>query len=189
MTQEDSHHLDTMLNRSETLYTNEAIHNGLKDMAKAINKDFKDKHPIFLCAVNGAIMAMGSLMENISIHCQMDNVNVSRFHGATSGEDQLTWYAKPRQSLKGRHIIIFDDILDAGITLSCLRDYCFNEGALTVTTAVLIDRIQERDHGLVQKPDYVVFELEKPEFLIGYGLDYKGYFRNLPDIKRVLQTS
>lgn len=187
MTEVESYHLDSMLANSEILFSNHDIHQALASMSSAVNDDYHDEHPLFLCAVNGAIMAMGAFMEGISIHCQLDNINVSRFHGATSGEAQLTWYAKPRQSLKGRAIILFDDILDAGITLSCLRDFCLEEGAKSVASAVLINRVQARENNLIQKPDYVGFELDQPEFLIGYGLDYQGYFRNLPDIRRVIQ--
>lgn len=185
MTELDTHRLKEIITHSEVLYSKETITNALKSIATEINQDYKGMQPLFLCAVNGAVIAMGEFFPMLTIDCQMDTVNVSRFHGETTGESDLTWYAKPRESLSHRDIILFDDILDAGITLTCLKQYCLDQGAKTVKSAVLIDRVQERPEDIIQAPDYVGIALEKPEFLVGYGLDYQGYFRNLPEIRRL----
>ena len=116
---------------------------------------------------------------------QLDSVRASRYHGEIEPAKQLTWHAKPLLDLQDRHVIIFDDILDGGITMSGISEYCREQGAATVKTAVMIDKGVDRDPSGLSKADYTGLEVDGNAFLIGYGMDYKGYLRNLPEIRRV----
>jgi hypoxanthine phosphoribosyltransferase len=178
--------LQEMLDNAKVLYSKDVIEQALSQLAKDITSDYSDKYPIMLCVINGAIIPMAHLLVKLDFHLQVDTVHASRYHGEISGSSELTWHTKPKEDLKGRDIIIFDDILDQGLTLAGIIDFCEGEGANSVKTAVMVDKHIERDPKGLQLADYTGITLDKDVFVIGYGLDYKGYFRNLPEIMQVV---
>lgn len=100
------------------------------------------------------------------------------------GTGEVKYLVEPKNSLKDRNILIVDDILDGGITLSKIKEYCKSQGANEVYTAVMTQKNRDRDPGGLKSADFIAFNVEN-EFLIGFGLDYKGYLRNLPEIYSV----
>ena len=178
--------LQSMLDGAKVLYSKDDLEKAHNRLAEAISVDYHDKYPILLCVINGAIVPMAHLLVKLGFHLQIDTVHASRYHGEIEGESTLTWHTKPRESLKGRHVLIFDDILDQGLTLRGIVDYCEGEGAASVKTAVMVDKHIQRDPKGVKLADYTGITLEQDTFVIGYGLDYKGYFRNLPEILQVM---
>ncbi len=177
--------LDDLMSRSSVIFSKEELEKASQAIAKAITEDFADKNPIILCVINGAIVPMGQVLTHLHFPMQLDSVRASRYHGEVEPGKMLTWHAKPLLDLQGRHVLIFDDILDGGITLKGIVAYCKELDAASVKTAVMIDKLGQRDASGLSKADYTGLEVDGSAFLIGYGMDYKGYLRNLPEVRKV----
>jgi hypoxanthine phosphoribosyltransferase len=165
------------------LYDAKAITAAIEKMALQMNADLADKNPILLCAMNGALIFLGQLAPLLNFPLQIDYIHTSRFRGEMRGGD-LHWLATPTIPLKNRNIIIVEDILDSGITLAAIKDYCIQQNAKEVVSAVLVDKERPREKGGLDKAEYTGL-MVPDKFLIGFGLDYKGYLRNVPGIYAV----
>ena len=105
---------------------------------------------------------------------------MGRYGDATRG-GALTWHARPRVSLKNRHVVLLDDIVDEGVTLDALKAFCLSADAAGVTTVVLLDKATVRARTGAPAPDLAA--LVCPDrYVFGWGMDFEGYWRNLPDI-------
>jgi hypoxanthine phosphoribosyltransferase len=166
--------------RGKCLYNNEDIERALKSMATAIHSDLQDDNPIVLCVLIGGVVLTGKLLTLLDFPLQMDYIHASRYGDETVGS-HLKWVVKPRLSLRGRTVLIVDDILDHGITLAGIVDYCLEQGAFAVKTAVLVEKQVERPASGLQKADYTGIIVEN-RYVYGYGMDYQGYLRNAPGI-------
>jgi len=111
---------------------------------------------------------------------EIDYIHVGRYGHNVKGVE-INWKAKPRLTFKNRTIVIVDDILDEGITLATIVDYCKSQGAREVFTAALIDKKKERGVDGLKEVDFKGLEIEDL-FVFGFGLDYHGYLRNAPGI-------
>lgn len=166
--------------RARCLYNSDQIERALKNMATAIHSDLKDENPIVLCVLIGGVVLTGKLLTLLDFPLQMDYIHASRYGDETVGS-QLKWVVKPRLSLKDRTVLIVDDILDHGITLAGIIDFCNEQGAKAVKTAVLVEKEVQRPQNGVQKADYTGIIVEN-RYVYGYGMDYQGYLRNAPGI-------
>lgn len=172
-----------ILDNAECLHSAEAVQKALDSMAKAITDKLKDKNPLLICVMTGALITMGHLATRLPFPLEMDYIHATRYRGAMRGGD-LHWLVEPRQSLKDRTVLIVDDIMDGGLTLSAIIDYCKQAGAADVYTAVMVSKIREREPGVDFEPDFVGLTTED-KFLFGFGLDYEEYLRNAPGIYAV----
>lgn len=152
------------------------VQQGLDNMAEAINAQLKDKNPLCICVLTGGIIAAGQLLPRLNFPLQLDTVHVSRYRGTTRGRD-LQWKKAPEYPLQDRNLLIIDDILDEGLTLKAIVDYCRNAGAKEIFTAVLADKPHSRHPNGVQKADFTAVTLPS-RYVFGFGLDYKDYLRN-----------
>ncbi len=100
----------------------------------------------------------------------------------------MHWLVEPRQSLKDRNVLIIDDIMDGGLTLSAIMDYCYQAKAHHVYTAVMVNKKRKREPSVNFEPDFSGVETEN-RFLYGFGLDYEEYLRNVPGIYAVKEES
>jgi len=114
---------------------------------------------------------------------EVDYVHATRYGHETTGA-HLNWTAKPRLDLQGRTVLLLDDILDEGVTLAAIADYCRQQGAARVLMAVLVEKLHLRKVTPGMRADFSGLEVGD-RFLFGYGLDYKGYWRNAPGIYAV----
>ena len=169
--------------RSTCLHGRTEIDAALDQMAIEMSAELEDKNPLFLCVLIGGIVPLGNLLPRLHFPLELDYVHATRYGDATTG-GELQWIAKPTHSLQGRTIVVVDDILDGGITLAGIVDYCKANGATKVYTAVLVDKKDARLETGVQVADFTGLEVEN-HFVFGYGLDYKNYLRNVPGIYRV----
>lgn len=174
-----------VLQKSTRIFSKEQVEAALDKMATAITAELHDKHPILLCVLVGGIVPMGNLLIRLNFPLEVDYVHVTRYTGKITGGD-LTWKAKPSRDLTGRSVLIVDDILDGGITLSSLVDAVKNMEAEKVYTAVLVDKHHKRDPAGLKEADFVGLEVDD-HYVFGFGLDYKEYFRNVPGIYMVAQ--
>ena len=173
--------IQNVLNSSTCLHDHEAIEKAFDQMAEKINAHPLSKEcPIFLGIAIGGFLPLSSLTLRLKFPLLIDFAHISSYYDKTFATE-LLWKAKPHLPLKDKTVVIVDDILDKGLTLAALIDFCKNEGAKSIYTAVLIDKKVERTKGGLEKADFVGLEIED-KFVFGYGLDYKGYLRNAPGI-------
>ena len=168
-----------MLNDIESvLITKEEIETRVAEMGRMITEDFRDKDPIFVGVLKGCFIFMADLMRHVDIKCTMDFMAVSSYSG-TSSTGAVKINKDLGQDIEGRHVIIVEDILDSGVTLSYLKHYLLGRKPASITIATLLDKPARRKSDIVA--DYSCFEVPDA-FVVGYGLDYNEQYRNLPYI-------
>lgn len=150
----------------------------LDNMAAAITAKLHDQNPLVLCVINGGIIATGKLLTRLNFPLNLDSVQASRYRNTTSGTD-IHWLFKPTTPLKGRTLLIVDDILDEGHTLRAIVDYCLEQQAAAVYTAALFDKNLGTPKPI--RADFIGLQVDN-HYLFGYGMDYKGYLRNAPGV-------
>lgn len=163
------------------LFSNAEIEAALDKIAREMKEQIGHSSPILLCVLIGGIVPLGNLLTRLDFPLEVDYIHVSRYGDKTKGSSELKWEAKPAGNLQGRTVVIVDDILDEGLTLAATIDYCRSCGAKEVFTAVLIDKERKRSELGLKKADFTGLKVEN-RFIFGYGLDYKGYLRNVPGI-------
>ncbi len=147
-------------------------------MGKMIREDYKDKKPVFLGILNGAFIFLADLMRAANIDCEVSFMKLSSYKGFTStGEVVFSGPIDPM--LKGRDIIIVEDIVDSGKTMKAFLPALRSISPRSIRIATLLIKWDKLQVDL--KPEYIGFEIP-PEFVIGYGLDYDGFGRELPSI-------
>lgn len=164
---------------SERLFTQQAVERAIDTLATAIDAHFADDECVALCMLQGGIVPAGLLLPRMHTPLQLDSVHVSRYRETTRG-GRIEWLARPRTPLTGRRVLLIDDILDEGHSITTVRDWCIDAGAAEVAIAVLVDKHHDRKHPDA-RVDFV--GLEVPDrYVFGYGMDYRGYHRNAPGI-------
>ena len=164
--------------QADCLFTREQVEAAIIRMADAITVDLAGKNPLVLAVMSGAMIPTGILLSHLDFPLQIDYIHASRYRGKTDG-GQLHWRVQPRFELKGRAVLVVDDILDEGLTLQAILEACREGGATEVHSAVLVKKLHERNIGI--EADYVGLEVED-RYVFGYGMDYKEYLRNAPGI-------
>ncbi|MES2998331.1 MAG: hypoxanthine-guanine phosphoribosyltransferase [Pseudomonadota bacterium] len=168
--------------KATLLFTKEQIEVGLDKMADAINEQLGESNPVVLCVMVGGLIPAGNLLPRLTFPLELDYVHATRYSNETLGKPEVTWVATPRISLKDRNVLIIEDILDEGLTLAATVDYCQQQGARSVLTAILLDKQKvDRLPGGTHSADFTALSMDKG-YVFGYGLDYHGYLRNLPGI-------
>ena len=157
---------------AELLHSKTEVENALDTMAQQINQMLSDRNPLVLCVMNGGLVVAGQLLTRLTMPLTIDTINASRYQNKTVGSD-IEWIVKPRTSLKNRTVLLVDDILDAGITLAAIYDYCVEQGASSVYTAVLLDKDLPQTKPLTA--DFVGLKVAD-RYVFGYCMDYKGYW-------------
>ena len=170
-----------VLAKADCCYTRQQIDEAIDRMAKQVTKQLGGLNPLLLCVMNGGLIITGDLLLRLDFPLHYDYVHATRYAGKTRGSE-LNWVTKPHKSVAGRHVLIVDDILDEGITLRELVKYCEQEGASSVRTAVLVSKLHDRKH--MANADFSGLTVED-RYVFGYGMDYKGYLRNVPGIYAV----
>ncbi|HET6724623.1 MAG TPA: hypoxanthine-guanine phosphoribosyltransferase [Gammaproteobacteria bacterium] len=169
--------------RASLLHSSAEVQAALDNMATAVRERLADRNPLLLCVMTGGVMTTTWLAERLHFPLQIDYVHLTRYDGGIAGSDKAAMVATPRLPLAGRHVLLIDDIYDEGITLRRLVDYCREQGAADVASAVLVRKRHDRNRGGIE-PDIVGLEVED-RYVFGCGLDYKNYLRNLPAIYAV----
>jgi len=160
------------------LYSVDEVENAIDLMAEDINARLANANPVLLCVMNGGIVVTGKLMTRLNFPLTLDAINVSRYGQQTSGS-ALNWMHRPTGSLQNRSILIIDDILDEGITLQAIYQYCQEQGASQIYSAVLVEKQLAKVKPI--QADFIGLSVAN-HYLYGYGMDYKGYFRNAAGI-------
>jgi len=161
----------------EILLTSEQIETKAKELAHQLNEDYANKNPILLGLLKGSVPFMGDLMKRMDIPAQMEFMDVSSYHGGAASSGQVKILKDLDISVENRHVIIVEDIVDTGFTLNKVIELLKHRGAASVEVVSMLDKPEGRVVKMEAK--YVGFVIPKA-FVVGYGLDYDEYYRNLP---------
>lgn len=164
----------------ELFITAAQIHDKVQQLAAQIRQDYQNKTPLFLPILNGSFIFAADLIRAVNIPCRVSFVKHSSYTGTLS-TGKLKTLIGLSESLFNQDIIIVEDIMDTGLTLSKVVDELRSLGTRSVEIVTLIRKEKARNHAV--QPRYVGFDMDD-EFVVGYGLDYEGFGRNLPDIYR-----
>ncbi|TNG02302.1 MAG: hypoxanthine-guanine phosphoribosyltransferase [Gammaproteobacteria bacterium] len=178
--------ISSALDRSDCLYTEAQIASAYDRISENISHDLFDKNPVLLCVMNGGLITTGEILRRIDFLHELDYVHATRYQGGTSG-GEIEWIRRPTDNIRGRHVLLVDDILDEGYTLKAIQAKCAEKGAASVHTVVLTVKKHNRRVGGLDL-DYYGLEVED-RYIFGCGMDYKGYYRNLPAIYALKQSS
>ncbi|WP_462381570.1 hypoxanthine-guanine phosphoribosyltransferase [Pseudomonas sp. Marseille-QA0892] len=176
----DLTHIRQVMSEADCLHDNAEVEAAIARVAQAINTDLADRNPVVFCVMNGGLIFSGKLLPLLDFPLELSYLHATRYRNETSGGD-LFWKAKPEVSFIDRDVLILDDILDEGHTLAAIMDFCRHAGASQVRTAVLLDKDHDRKARPDLKADYVGLTC-KDRYVFGYGMDYKGYWRNAAGI-------
>ena len=160
----------------------EEILKAVKEVGLAINRDLEGTNPLFICVLNGAFMFAGDLMKTINIPCEMTFIKLSSYDGLyTSGT--VKEIIGLNESVVGRNVVVVEDIVDTGITMERILSSLKAKGASDIHIATFLQKPDALQKDI--KIDYVAMKIPN-DFIVGYGLDYDGYGRNLKDIYTVV---
>ncbi len=176
-----------VLAEAELLVDEAGMTAAISRLAAEITARLQTSRPVLLTVMNGGLVFAGQLLTRLLFPLEVGYIHVSRYGHETSGSD-ITWLARPEIGLAGRSVLLLDDIIDEGVTLATIGDYCRAQGAAQVLTAVLIDKRHDRKVAVGCKADFTGLETAD-RFLFGYGLDYKGFWRNAPGIYAVKNSA
>lgn len=160
------------------LISEEEILTKVAEVGAQISRDFEGKNPVFVGVLKGCFIFMADLMRNVTVNCSVDFMAVSSYSG-TSSTGAVKINKDLSENIEGRHVIIVEDILDSGITLSYLKQYLMVRKPASISIVTLMDKPARRKADVYA--NYSCFEIPDA-FVVGYGLDYNEYYRNLPYI-------
>lgn len=162
-----------------TLVTEEQIRQRVRELGEQITRDYAGERPLLVAVLRGAYMFLADLSREIDLMVEIDFMAVSSYGNATASSGVVRILKDLDEDLEGRHVIVVEDIIDSGLTLSYLRRNLKNRAAASVEVCALL--VREGRQKVDEDLKYVGFELP-PDFVVGYGLDASGTFRNLPYI-------
>ena len=160
------------------LISEQEIQKHVSEMGEKISRDYRGREPVFVGVLKGCFIFMADLMRYVDVDCSMDFMAVSSYNG-TSSTGAVKINKDLSGDIEGKDIIIVEDILDSGVTLSYLKNYLLVRKPASIKVATLMDKPARRKADIVA--DYSCFEIPDA-FVVGYGLDYNEKYRNLPYI-------
>lgn len=169
-----------VLDKARCLMTEEQVEQAITNIVEELSVELATQNPLFVCMMNGGMYFMGRLLSKLRIPMQCDYIHATRYAGALQGEPELIWKVLPEKSLHKRVVVLVDDILDEGLTLSEAVNACVAQEAERVYTCVLVEKQHQRKQVDLQA-DFCALQVED-KYIFGCGMDYQGYWRNLPAI-------
>lgn len=154
----------------------------VRHVAEDINRDIADKNPLFICVLNGAFMFAGDLMKTINFPCEITFIKLSSYDGLYSS-GAVKEIIGLNESVVGRNVVVVEDIVDTGITMERILSSLRAKGANEIRVATFLQKPDALQRDITV--DYVAMKIPN-DFIVGYGLDYDGYGRNLKDIYTVV---
>ena len=164
---------------AEVLISGEQIEEKVCELGERITQDYAGERLLLVGVLRGAVVVMGDLMRCIDLPCEIDFMDISSYGSGTSSSGVVRILKDLEEDITGRHVLIVEDIIDTGLTLSYLRRSLLTRGPASLEICALVTKPSRRRVELDVK--YLGFEVPD-EFVVGYGLDYAGAYRNLPDI-------
>ena len=165
--------------KDELLITRDQIAVRVKEMGAEITRDFEGKDLTVICILKGAVTVFADMLRRIEIPCAIDFMAISSYGSSTKSSGVVRLLKDLDHDVLGRDVIIIEDIVDSGMTLSFLKENLLSRGAASLHIATLLDKPARREKPI--KADYAGFVVPD-EFVVGYGLDYAQQYRNMPYI-------
>ncbi|WP_018963214.1 hypoxanthine phosphoribosyltransferase [Coprothermobacter platensis] len=163
----------------KVLISQDDLQRRIRELGQEISYDYAGKTPLFVGILKGAFIFLSDLIRNISIPCHLDFMQVSSYGGGTDSSGIVKILKDLDISVEGRNVIIVEDIVDTGITMKHLLELLSARKPASLSVCTLLDKKERREVDV--DLDYVGFEIPNA-FVVGYGLDYAEYYRNLPFI-------
>ena len=161
------------------LFDEPAIHRRLDDIAAQISNDYRERELTVIAVLHGSLMFVADLLRRIPLPLKLDCLSVASYHGKAQSNGDVVFKQITVPDVAGRDVLILDDILDSGHTLAAVREALKTAKPHSIRVCVLLSKKKQRARDV--DADYVGFEIED-EFVVGYGLDFKERYRNLPYI-------
>ncbi len=163
----------------EVLYTKEQLHEEVKKLGQQISRDYEGREPILVSVLKGAFIFMADLVREVAIPCSLDFMAVSSYGSGTVTLGRVKIIKDLDTNIEGKDVIIVEDVLDSGVTLSHLIEMLKARNPASLAVCTLLDKPERRRaHVDVDYRGLVIPD----EFVVGYGLDYDEKYRNLPDL-------
>ena len=161
------------------LFDEPAIHRRLDDIAAQISNDYRDRELTVIAVLHGSLMFVADLLRRIPLPLKLECLSVASYHGKTQTSGEVIFKQIALPDIAGRDVLILDDILDSGHTLAAIREALKTAKPQSIRVCVLLSKKKQRTRDV--ETDYIGFEIED-EFVVGYGLDFRERYRNLPYI-------
>ena len=160
------------------LISEEEIKAKVQEMGKILSQEYAGKDPIFVGVLKGVVVFFADMMRAIDIPCQIDFMWISSYSG-TNSTGKMEVKRDVSADIKGRHVVILEDIYDTGNSLDFTYKHLLAKEPASLKICTLLDKPERRKAGITLVPDYIGFTIPN-EFVVGYGLDFNEHFRNLP---------
>ncbi len=164
----------------EVLISSSEIQDKVRDLGERITEDYHAEKPLLVGVLRGAIVVMGDLMRNIDLKCEIDFMDISSYGTGTSSSGVVRILKDLEEDITDRHVLIVEDIVDTGLTLSYLTRILRARKPASLEICTLLSKPSRRQANIDVK--YLGFEVPD-EFVVGYGIDFAGRYRNLRDIR------
>ena len=169
---------DIMENIEYVMLSKEQIQRKVQEMAAVLNEKYAGKNPVFIGVLKGVFMFFADMVREITVPCEVDFMCISSYRG-TESSGQSVVKKDVSVDLKGRHVVILEDIYDTGNSLDFTYRYLLSKEPASLKVCTLLDKPERRKPGITLVPEYVGFTIPN-EFVVGYGLDFNEHYRNLP---------
>lgn len=162
----------------KVLITEQALQERIGQLGKELTEAYRDKDPVIVGVLKGVVIFYADMIRQIQVPCQMDFMWISSYSG-TASTGTMEVKRDVTADIRGRHVLILEDIYDTGNSLDFTYRHLLSKGPASLKICTLLDKPERRKPGITLKPDYVGFTVPN-EFVVGYGLDFNEHYRNLP---------
>ena len=165
---------------AQVLISEEVLQNRINELAAELNEAYAGKKPIFVGVMKGVVLFFADMVKRINTMCEIEFMWISSYEGTNSTGSMIV-KRDVSAAIKGRHVVILEDIFDTGNSLQFTYDHLMEKEPASLEICTLLDKPSRRNPAVTLKPKYVGFQVPNA-FVVGYGLDYNEYYRNMPYI-------
>ena len=162
----------------EILLTEEQIQTRIQELGNILSEEYADKNPIVVGVLKGVVVFYADMIRHIRVPCQMDFMWISSYEG-TGSTGKMNLKKDLSEDVRGRHVLVLEDIFDTGNSLDFVCKHILEKEPASLKVCTLLDKPSRRNPNVTVQADYIGFEIPNA-FVVGYGLDYNEYYRNLP---------
>jgi hypoxanthine phosphoribosyltransferase len=162
----------------KVLISEEEIQERIRQLGQQLSEEYRDKDPIVVGVLKGVVVFYADMIRQLKVPCQMDFMWISSYSGTTT-TNQMVVKRDVSADIKGRHVLILEDIFDTGNSLDFTYRHLMAKEPASLKICTLLDKPSRRKPGITLQADYVGFTVPN-EFVVGYGLDFNEHYRNLP---------
>lgn len=163
----------------KVLLSQQQIQDKVQQLAAQLKAEYADKDPVFVGVLKGVVMFFADMVRAMDIPCQIDFMWISSYGSGTASSGRMDVKRDVSVDLKGRHVVILEDIFDTGNSLNFTYKHLLSKEPASLKICTLLDKPERRNPAVTLQPNYVGFVIPN-EFVVGYGLDYNEHYRNLP---------